>query len=69
MLANYPWLMWGIILGWTGLSIWLSNKTKLGRKLGYILLVVLYWLISKWYRSSVSSTAYCQIILYRWQSF
>ena len=63
MLANYPWLMWGIILGWTGLSIWLSNKTKL------VLLVVLYWLISKWYRSSVSSTAYCQIILYRWQSF
>ena len=41
MLANYPWLMWGIILGWTGLSIWLSNKTKLGRKLGYINLCII----------------------------
>ena len=45
MLANYPWLMWGIILGWTGLSIWLSNKTKLGRKLGYINLCIIYFLL------------------------
>jgi len=41
MFANYPWLMWGLIIGWTGLSIWLGNHTKIGRTLGYINLCII----------------------------
>ena len=41
MLGNNAWLMWGIILGWTGISIWLSHNTKFGRALGYINLCII----------------------------
>lgn len=41
MAANYPWLMWAIIIAWTGISIWLSHNTKIGRKLGYINLCII----------------------------
>lgn len=41
MLVNYPWLMWAIIAGWTGASVWLGNHTKWGQKIGYINLCIL----------------------------
>ncbi|WP_411675716.1 DUF819 family protein [Caproicibacter sp.] len=35
MITN-TWLIWGFIVGWAGLSIWLANNTKWGGFLGFV---------------------------------
>ena len=44
MLQN-TWLIWAILAGWSGFSIWAANRTKVGKYLGYVNMGILGGLV------------------------